>query len=250
MEQSIVTTINGVGFVEAKNDRANFTLTIKFKDDSLEVAKNKIQEKSLKVLKDLKDKNLPLDGEISSSISNYKLENRENGERYLAGYQSVNTISFTVIVNSDIDDINKMCLNIDPNMTVPQFFLKNKELLLDEALKKASVDIIVKTSKQCNLLGVSSDNLKIKTWNFMHGPLDGRLPNYAVYGPVGAIGPTGPMGSAGLNGFLNSSNVQHSGYQAPVMKLGSIYQELLDSKLEVGVTSVTVTAQVTYVWAS
>lgn len=242
MEKNIVTTIDGTGIIEVKNDIANFTLSIRSKNDSLETAKKQVEEKTtqfFKEFKSLEEAGMKIDGEVSTSMSNYKLEHREGSERYAAGFQSVNTISWSVIVDDKIDNIFKTCLKTDATMSYPFFSIKNRDELLKQALQNAAEDVKEKLNMECSLLGINPKDLKILNWNFGY---DGHLSPKAqaqYYGGVqGATGPQGMQGSPGTSGV---------NYNA-VMKLGSIYQELLDTKLMPGTLSVKAAVRVNYIW--
>lgn len=245
----VVTVVDGLGIVEAQNDLAHFTLTLRSKSETLENAKIQTEEKTnqvLKALQSLQDKGMKLDTEIVSSIANYKLEHRESGERTPAGYQSINTISWTTIVDSNLDEIYKTCLKFDTNMNRPYFSIKNRTILQDEAIKKASSNVREKLNTECSLLGVSPDKLKIQNWNFGYeGYIPSNTASQNMYlngygGMQGATGPTGPQGSAGPTNY-SSAAIQ--------MKIGTTYQELLDYKLEPGSVSVRVAVRVNYIWA-
>jgi hypothetical protein len=245
MEQqvNIVTTIEGMGVVEAKNDLAKFSLTVKEKNDTLETAKRQVEEKITQVLKDLKSKNMRLDGDISTSVSNYRLEHREGSEKYSAGFQSVGTITWTMFVDENINDVYKTCLKIDSHMQHPWFSIKDRESLVKEAIHKATDDVKYKLNKECSLLGVSPDALKIYNWHFGY---EGYLPvNASVSNQYYNNGLPGVTGFGGTN-YLTNNAVS----SAPtVMKLGSIYQELLDTRaLEPGMVSISVPVRVNYIW--
>jgi uncharacterized protein YggE len=237
MEQNIATTIDGSGLVEAKNDRATFNFMIKARADSLEEAKAKLADKTKSVLKTLEDLKMNLDGDIATSVSNYRLEQRENGEKMSVGYQSSNIITFQIIVDEKINDIFKTCLKIDSNMPQPIFTVKNREVLLEQAVVKASDDAKAKLAKECSLLNITPSQLKIYNWKFGY---EGYIPsnNQQAYGAAGVTGPQGSIGSPGSYG----------GYQPTMQKAATIYQELLDTKLEPGKISVRVAVRVNYIW--
>lgn len=248
MEANIVTSIDGVGVVEEKNDLASFSLTLRAKDESLEGAKRQVDEKTAAALKMLQSKNMNLEGEIVTAISNFKLEHREGSERYPAGFQSISSITWTVQVGDDLDDIYRSCLKLDSNMLVPSFSLKDRESISQKALHLATENAKEKLVKECSLLDVSPSALKIHNWNFgyqgfLTAQTGGGSFNHNNYGVMGATGPQGPMGTPGV--FTTVAN-----NQAPVAtKLGSIYQELVDvRKLEVGTTNAKVVVRVNYVW--
>lgn len=238
---NIVTTVDGVGVAEAKNDLAKFTFSVKAKSESLELAKKQVEELTdvaMEELRALKKKGMKLDGEIQCDLSNYRLEHREAGEKFAAGFQSVNTISFTAVVNEALNDINAVCLKLDPHMNRPIFSIKNREALLNQAIQKASDDAKNKLAKECSLLNVSSNKLKIYNWNFGY---EGYLPYRGSQGPQGIQGVTGATGPQGSIGTY---------FNQPSMKIGSIYLESLDPvKLDPGAVSVRVVVQVNYVWA-
>lgn len=248
---TIVATVNGVGVVEAPNDRATFTLTLKVKDDVLKSAKMQIKEKTAQVIKELESKKMQLDGEIVSAISNYKLEHREGGEKYPAGFQCISHISWSVVIDDTINDIWEHCLKIDPNMPQPLFTIKTRDIISEQALQKASDNVKEQLSKECGLLGVSPEKLKILSWRFSY---DGNLPITAAANAthpyysnnVGVFGATGPQGSMGPLGDMRTVGAALPVFQ----KLGSIYQECLDpAKLNPGIVSAKVAVQVSYVWA-
>ena len=239
--KNIATTIDGFGSVEAKNDIASFTLTIRSKDENLETAKRQTQEKSAQALREIEKLNLKFHEKWHENVSNFKLEHREAGEKYAAGFQSVNTINFTVEIDEKLDELYKQCMKIDQHMSGPYFNIKNRDSLNEQALQKASDNLKEKLHKQCSLLGLSPDKLRIYNWTFSYGGL---------YGITGATGPQGAQGSpgvyTGMNGmYYNSSNA----FLSPVAtKLGSIYQELLDVKIEPSNAYSSVTVKVNYVW--
>jgi uncharacterized protein YggE len=244
METNIVTTINGVGVVEATNDLATFTLTVRTKSESLEASKNQIQDKIKEVLGQLNSLKMNLHKEISTDIMNYKLEHREGTERYSAGFQSEATITFTVVVDESLDEINKTCLKIDKNMFFPFFDIKDRETLLQQAIKIATDNANTKLHKECELLGVSTDMLRIFNWSYGY---DGFLPiknasNMIYNNAYGITGATGPQGATGPTG--------PTGRISTVQKLGSIYQEALDYvPLDPGTVVVRVPVEINYVWA-
>jgi hypothetical protein len=240
----VVTVIDGAGIVEAKNDRAQFTFSVRAKGDVLETAVSQAEEKqrqALSMLESFKDHGMVLDGDVTTSVSNYKLEHREGSERFPAGFQSVSTITFNIVVDDKIDDIYKACLKFDTHMSRPIFNVKDRDILLEQALVKASENVKEKLAKECSLLGVATDKLRIQNWNFGY---EGYLPtaqniymngsNYTM-GVTGVVGPTGPQGSAGPVG-------------PAAMKIGTTYQELLDYKIEPGAIAVRVAVRVNYVW--
>lgn len=239
--KDVVVIIDGVGTVEAKNDRATFVLTIRSKNDSLDLAKNHVKEKTSQVLKELNSLKMPLDGDISTSFLNFKLEHRESGERYPAGFQAVSTLTWTVAVNNSLNDIFQFCLKIDSSMSVPMFSIKNRDVLMEQAIQKAVDNAKDKLHKECSLLNVPLNNLKILNWNFGYG---GSVPT-TQFANHSVMGVTGLSGSQGVVGALQGPG----GYQAPVMKLGSIYQEALDAKLDPGTIAIRIAVQVKYVWA-
>jgi hypothetical protein len=247
MEQKIiVTVIDGLGIVEAKNDLAHFTLSIKAKSETLDNAKSQVEEKVQQVLKaldKLKTQGMKLDADITTSLANYKLEHREGSERTPVGYQSINTINFTTIVDDNLDEIYKTCLKFDSTMNRPYFSLKNRTVLQEQAIQKATTDAKQKLNTECTLLNVSSDKLQIQDWKFGY---EGYIPSATsqntylngAYGVTGSSGATGPIGP----GMNYSSN-------AIAMKIGTTYQELLDYKLEPGMVSVRVAVRINYIWA-
>jgi uncharacterized protein YggE len=240
MDKQVVVAINSVGVAKAPNDRATFTLNIKSKSDSLELSKEQVEKRTVQVLKDLEDKNMSLDGKIETSVSNFKLEHREGGEKYPAGFQSVATVKWTVVIDDNLNDLYQACLKIDSTMNIPSFWVKDSEKLLEQAANDAADKVKIKLNKECELLGVSISKLKILSWNFGYGSY--ATNNVSAYvGIQGATGPQGSQGSPGVTGaFLNSQPV--------FTKLGSIYQELIDTKLEPGIVSLSVSAHVNYIW--
>lgn len=238
MEQNIATTIDGSGLVEAKNDRALFNFMIKSKAETLEEAKERLLEKTKSVLKTLEDLKMNLDGDIATSVSNYRLEHRESGEKMSAGYQSVNIITFQVVVDEKTNDIFKACLKIDSHMPQPSFTVKDREVLLEKAVVKASDDAKAKLAKECSLLGISQDQLKIYNWKFGY---EGYIPSSNNQNYSNAMGATGAIGPQGSIGAYNN-------YQPTMQKAATIYQELLDTKLEPGKISVRVAVRVNYIW--
>jgi hypothetical protein len=247
---NIVATVNGFGVVEAPNDRATFTLTVKVKDDVLKSVKNQIKEKTALIIKELENKKMSLDGEISFTTFNYKLEHREGNERYPAGFQSVSHITWSVVVNDKINDIWESCLKIDPNMQTPLFTIKTRDVISAEALQKATDNVKELLNKECSLLGVSLEKLKILNWKFAynsHLAVSANVSHPYYTNNVGVFGATGPQGSMGLPG-LGIHNAMLS--QPIIQKLGSIYQECLDPViLNPGTASASVSVQVSYVWA-
>jgi uncharacterized protein DUF541 len=244
METNIVATINGVGVVEAANDLATFALTVRTKAENLDASKSGIQEKLKEVVGQLNSLKMNLHKEISTDIMNYKLEHREGTERYSAGFQSEATITFTVVIDENLDEINKTCLKIDKNMFFPFFDIKDRETLLQQAIKIATDNAKTKLNKECELLGVSTDTLRIFNWSYGY---DGFLPikntsNMIYNNAYGITGPTGPQGSVGPTG--------PSGRISAAQKLGSIYQEALDYiPLDPGTIVVRVPVEINYVWA-
>lgn len=239
---NIVVSIDGSATVETPNDLATFNVMIKSKNDSLEDAQRQVEEKTKLFLKSIDDK-ISLDGEISVSLSNYKLEHREGSERYSAGYQAVNSVKWTCFVNDKLNDLYKMCCKADTNMSYPIFFVKNRDTVVDQTIEKAADNAKSKLANECRLLGVSSAALKIHNWSFGY---NGILPSnhtnqiqnvYNGY-PLGVTGPVGPMGSNYMNSVMPT-----------VTKLGTVYQELLDTKIVPGTTFTTVVVRINYVWA-
>lgn len=241
MEKNIVATVDASGIVEVANDRATFTLNIKTKAEHLETAKEQIQERVSFVIKTLKALNMNLDCEIVSSIANYKLEHREGGERYPAGFQSVATIAFTTVIDEKLDSIYEVCNKIDSNITFPIFSIKDRDTLLKQATDIAAKNVKDRLAKECELLNIDANELKVLSWHFGY---DGTIPANS-YGMMGATGAQGPMGHLNANAVGVAGP---GGYQATVSKLGSIYQELLDTKLNPGTVSVKVVVQVSYIW--
>lgn len=248
MEQvNIVTTIDGAGTIVAKNDLVTFTLQVKAKDDDLANAQSLLEEHTNHVFKEiekLKSNGMKLHGEINTSISSYKLEHREGNDRVPAGYQSVNMISFTALVDDKLNEIHKVCMKLDKNMLRPLFSIKNRDVLMEQAIEKASTDAKETFKKECALLDINPNTLKILNWNFGYQGQSfnnsglSNTRNGGAYGVTGITGPHGAMSSGGQS------------YSEPMIsKLGSIYQELLDTKLIPGNVTVNVTVQVTYIWA-
>lgn len=251
MNEVIVTTINGVGVAQAKNNLASFSLSLRTKGESLTAAKSQLEEKVSEVLGTLSSKNMKLEGEIVTARQNFKLEHREGTERYAAGFQSVATICWTCAVDETLDDVYQSCLKFDSNMPRPSFSHKDRDALQVEALAKAKDHVRVTLEKECSLLGVSPKDLKILNWTIgYNGAINtasyntnaviGSAVNGNYYmsntamGVTGVTGPQGPQGGAG--------------YQS-VQKVGSIYQELLDYvPLDPGNVVVSVPVQVNYVW--
>lgn len=246
METNIVVTIDGTGLVEAPCDLVSFAVDIKAKSESLENAKKQAEEKTRTFIKLLENRSLKLEGAIETTRSNYKLEHREGMERYPAGYQSVNTVKWTCMVDQQLTDLYKHCLEMDRDIH-PLFSLKDRPALLEKAINKATESAKEKLNKECNLLGVDPEALKILNWNYGY---DGFLPdrksvsnsymNSGAYGVTGATGPQGPQGAPGGN---------YRGGAPIVSKLGSIYQEELDVQLVPGNVSASVIVRINYVWA-
>ena len=245
-DKVIVTTIDALGLVEAKNDRVSFSLSLKSKDESLDLAENKAKEKTAHFINSLGARKMDVDGDISISVSNYKLEHREGSERTPAGYQSISSISWTMVVDGNLDETYRDCLKADPAMLCPTFSIKDRTTLQEQAYKKAGENVKEKLHKECSLLGIAPEKLKVYNWNFGHEGFLSANKNFVanayngVYGITGATGPTGPQGSAGPYMQIG---------QVVMTKLGSIYQELLNYKLTPGTTIVRVPAQVNYIWA-
>lgn len=246
-EKVIVTTIDGLGSVEVKNDRVSLTLSLKSKGENLDLAENQVKEKTNAFLKSLEAQKMNVDGEISTSISNYKLEHRENNERTPAGFQSVNTISWTMVIGDNLGEVYRDCLKVDPTMPYPVFSVKDRATLQEQAYKMAGEDVKTKLHKECALLGIPPEALKVYNWNFGHEGFLSVNKNfvanaytngaYGVTGPTGALGATGASGASGIVGVQLTS------------KLGSIYQELLNYKLVPGTITIRVPVQVNYIWA-
>lgn len=244
----VVTVIDESATVEAKNDRAHFSLSLRAKSESLDDAKNALATKRKqldKMLEEFQSSGVKLDGDIGSQLFDYKLEHREGNEKMPAGFQSINIISFTVVIDHHLDNIYNACMKFDTNMYRPTFSIKDAVSLYEQALEKVSKNVKDKLQKECNLMGVSSDQLRIQNWNFGY---EGFIPSlnvngvhnyYNNSGVRGATGPQGPTGTMGATGPVGPT----------IMKIGSTYQELLDQKLEPGNHSVTVAARVNYVWA-
>ena len=131
-------------------------------------------------------------------------------------------------------------------MAYPIFSVKDRDTLQQQAYKKAGENVKEKLHKECSLLGIAPEKLKVYNWNFGHEGFLSANKNFVanayngVYGITGATGPTGPQGSAGPYMQIG---------QVVMTKLGSIYQELLNYKLTPGTTIVRVPAQVNYIWA-
>lgn len=252
MTNTIVTTIDGVGSVEATRDLACFTLSVRVKNEDLDQAKSQANEKTTQIMKSLdglKDK-MKLIGEVSTNSLNYKLEHREGGERITAGFQVVTTISFTITVDDNLNDIYKTCLKFDSQMPRPMFSIANTEPHLEKALQNAADNAQGKLKKECALLGVSTHDLKINNWNFGY---EGDLPalNFSsttksVHAGGGAYAAASNYSASTLNlvGERDSLNIQ----SRAMSKLGTIHQELLDSKLEPGTETFTIAVRVNYVW--
>ena len=245
-DKVIVTTIDALGLVEAKNDRVSFSLSLKSKDESLDLAENKVKEKTAHFINSLGVRKMDVDGEISISVSNYKLEHREGNEKTPAGYQSISSISWTMIVGDNLDEVYRDCMKADPTMSYPIFSIKDRTTLQEEAYKKAGANVKEKLYRECALLGISPEKLKVYNWNFGHEGFLSANKNFVanayngVYGAQGVTGPTGPSGI--------SANYLSVG-QVVMTKLGSIYQELLNVKLTPGTVTIRVPIQVNYIWA-
>lgn len=246
----VVTVIDESATVEAKNDLVHFTLTMRAKSDELESAKSQVKTKSdqvFQMIDGLKAAGMKLDGEVISTVLNYKLEHREGNEKMPVGFQSVNTISFTAFVDDKLDDIHKACLKLDPNMMHPRFSIKDAVTLYEQALEKVSKNVKEKLEKECSLMGIAPSALRIQNWSFGYEGFIRDLNLNAVnnyYTNSGYRGPTGPQGATGAVGPTGPI-----GAGSVMMKIGSTYQELLDPKLEPGTHSVSIAARVNYVWA-
>jgi hypothetical protein len=249
-EKNIVTTIHDIGVAEAPNDLATFSLTVKTKGGdaargaSLEDTKAQLAKQVTDIKTQLSGLQMNQGGDIVVETFNYKLEHREGGEKYAAGFQSIANISWTVVVDERLDDIYKACLKIDSNASKPFFSIKDRETLNKQALQNAIDNAKVKLDKECELLNVSRSTLLIRNWNFGY---NGTLANnqainsnytYGMTGAQGARGVTGPQGSVG---FVNAYQV--------TKQVGSIYQELLDYiPLVPGTVVVQVPVEINYVW--
>lgn len=240
----VVTIIDGSGTVEVLNDLASFTVTVRAKGEELVDAVSASKEKANQVLsmvEGLKSKGFKLELEPEVVVTNYKLEHREGNEKTSAGFQSINTISFTVVVDDKIDDVYKACLKFDSNMSHPAFSIKDAAPLHEAALKQATDNVKEKLNKECSLLGVDPSNLSIQNWSFGY---EGYLPslNHVTaqnFYSNGARGSTGAMGATGPQGPMG-----------PVaIRVGAIYQEPLDYKIQPGTHKVSVAVRVNYVWA-
>ena len=249
---NIVATVDGVGLAEKQNTLASFSFSLRAKDESLEKSKRILEEKAGQTMRDLEELNMQLHSPIEQEIVNFKLEHRENGEKYAAGYSSVNQISFTAVVDEKLNDIFKRCLKIDPHMTAPFFSAKEEEteVLKEQAIQKAAEDLKSKLAKECSLLGVSQDKLKIHTWSFNYTGGVPAVGSVNAYGSMGATGPTGAQGAMGItsNNWIQAGQAVYS--PAP-QKLGTIYQEQIDAKIKLnpGMVSIRMTVRANYVWA-
>jgi len=242
--KTIATTIDGFGSVEAKNDIVSFTLTIRSKDENLEGAKRQTQEKTVQALKEIERLKLKFHEKWKENVSNFKLEHREAGEKYAAGFSSVNTITFVIEIDEKLNEVYQQCMKIDPHMYGPWFSIKNRDVLTEQSLQKATDNLKEKLHKQCSLLGISPEKLKIHNWTFTYGGYAASGPQGSAGSYGGVTGATGPQGPQGL-AYLNTSNA----FISPVAtKLGSIYQEQLDMKLEPGNAFSSVSVKVNYVW--
>ena len=249
-DKVIVTTIDALGLVEAKNDRVSFSLSLKSKDESLDLAENKVKEKTAHFINSLGARKMDVDGDVSISVSNYKLEHREGNEKTPAGYQSISSISWTMIVGDNLDEVYRDCMKADPTMPYPMFSIKDRTTLQEEAYKKAGENVKEKLYRECALLGISPEKLKVYNWNFGHEGFLSANKNFVanayngVYGAQGVTGPTGPQGAQAVSG-----NWMQVG-QVVMTKLGSIYQELLTApKLNPGTVTIRVPIQINYIWA-
>jgi hypothetical protein len=189
---------------------------------------------------------MTLEGEISSSSLDYKLEHREGSERISAGFQVVGTVTFTIAVDDSLNEIYKTCLKYDSQMSRPVFSMRDRDLHVEKALQNAADNAKEKLKKECKLLDITPSDLKIYNWNFGY---EGNLPalNFAsstrsVYNGSGVYGATGPMGPQGSTGA-------YGGVLAAMSKVGTIYQEPLDVKIESGSHTFTIAVRINYVWA-
>lgn len=248
--KEIVTTIDGVGNVEAMNDLAHFSLTIRSKSDGLDRAVSETVEKAtkaMKMLEDLRERGMKLEGEIISTVSNYKLEHREGNEKIAAGFVSVNVIDWTIAVDEHLDNIFKTCLKFDSNMKAPHFSIKDRNVHISTCLEHAVENAKEKLEKECKLLGVSQDSLMIKNWVFNY---DGNLAGLNNAGGkssyYGVTGVTGPQGAIGSQNYSNSGLDTIT--RSLSMKVGSIYQEPLDIQITPGTAMFRVAVRVNYIW--
>lgn len=241
--ENIVVKIEGESTVEMPHDLVKFSLTLKAKGETLDVAKQKVADVTERVMKDLTSKDIKLAGNIVTEQSNYKLEHRENGEVIPAGFQSCNHVTLVCAADGSIDDLYRSCKAIDSNMPYPEFFIKesDREKLFEMAMELATHNVRTKLAAECKLLKVDPSALKILSWDFGNS-------HYSV-GAVGITGSTGRMGPQGVAGVTGTIGPQGHMSYAPVMsKLGSIYQELLDVKLNPGQATRRVVVRVTYGW--
>lgn len=248
----IVTTVQGHASFMVPNDLAHFTFTLKTKGEDLALTKSAMQEKIAAAqteLDALKTQGVEFVGEISNETLNYKLEAREGNDKFPAGFQVLSVTSFTVKVSDKLDDVHRLCLKLDSVTHFPTFGLSDPAPHEVKVLDDAAADLHAKLNKECSLLKVSSDDLKIVDWQVGYNEFLATNSNRSlgfnyngVYGVTGAVGPQGPQGSPGITDALS--------YQVPmVSKLGSIYQERLDMpKLNSGTMTFRASVRANYIW--
>lgn len=191
MEKNIVATIQTIGVTEADYDTVKFTGVIRVLEKNKEKAVQSLTDK-VKAFKEtlntLIDKGfvlVPNSLKSTQTVAEHQVYDRKKqvyvSEGYVGTYQ-VSFMSEKVELASEVYltllTVNSLTLN------APVFLFKNLDALHEVALKDAHFKVMDRLAKECAVLNVNKDSLKIHSWNarYDESNLAKRAPS------VGAIG--------------------------------------------------------------
>lgn len=172
MEKNIVATIQTIGVTEADYDTVKFTGVIRVIEKDKEKAVQSLTDK-VKAFKEtlntLIDKGfvlVPNSLKSTQTVAEHQIYDRKKhvyvSEGYIGTYQ-VSFMSEKVELASEtyltLLTVNSLTLN------APVFLFKNLDALHEKALKDAHFKVMDRLAKECAVLNVNKDSLKIHSWN-------------------------------------------------------------------------------------
>mgnify|MGYP000983352640 CR=1 FL=1 len=172
MEKNIVATIQTIGVTEADYDTVKFTGVIQVIEKNKEKAVQSLTDK-VKAFKEtlntLIDKGfvlVPNSLKSTQTVAEHQIYDRKKQEYVSEGYAGTYQVSFMsekVELASEayltLLTVNSLTLN------APVFLFKNLDALHEVALKDAHFKVMDRLAKECAVLNVNKDSLKIHSWN-------------------------------------------------------------------------------------
>lgn len=169
-QKNIVTTIRGIGVVEADYDVVKISGSIEIIEDTKEKVSSKlfsIVEKVKSKLSNLNEKGFKTGDSFKStqSINQNKMWDDKKRTHFNKGY--VGTYQFSLMSENLhlVSDVYHELMLIDLlELDPPKFLFKDLDNLHESALKDAHNKVMDRLTKECRVLGVSKETLQVHSW--------------------------------------------------------------------------------------